>query len=63
MSTIAIETKSLNEFIAQNKEKIRKIADENTIRNSDGQVCISKNDTWFYEDECDGHSKRIKDNK
>lgn len=63
MSTMAMEMKSLKEFINQNKEKIRQVAEENTIRNSNGQVCISKNDPWFYEDEWDEHSKRMENNK
>jgi hypothetical protein len=40
-------------FINQNKDKIYKIAESNTKRNNKGLPTISRNDSWFYEDEWD----------
>ena len=49
------EHKSFKEFIKRNKEKIYRIAETNTTRNSKGQVIISKDDPWYYEDEWEEH--------
>ena len=45
--------KNFAEFVAANREKIYKLAEENTKRNSNGDAVISRSDTWFYEDEWD----------
>lgn len=49
----------LKDFIKQNKEKVYKIAEQNTTRNSKGQVIISKDDPWFNEDEWEEHFKEL----
>ncbi len=36
-------------FLKENEEKILKIAEENTIRNKDGHVCIASDDEWISE--------------
>jgi hypothetical protein len=59
MSTLALEKQNLKDFIKQNKEKIYKAAEENTVRNTKGQATISKDDPWFYENEWDKHFKRM----
>lgn len=51
--------RSLKKFIKKNKEKVYKIAEQNTTRNSKGQVIISKDDPWFYEDEWEEHIKNL----
>lgn len=38
-----------NDFINANREKIFRLAEENTVRNSDGRTVISCDDTWFYD--------------
>ncbi len=39
----------LKDFIIQNKEKIRKLSEQNTKRNSKGEVVITKSDPWRNE--------------
>lgn len=39
----------LKDFINQNKEKIRKLSEQNTKKNSKGEVVITKNDPWRNE--------------
>ena len=53
MSTLAMDNISFKEFIKQNKEKIRKLAEINTIRNSKGEVVIAKDDPSRNEVEWD----------
>ena len=46
---------ALAEFVRNNKDLIRKLAEENVVRNSDGDIVITKNDEWRDEDEWDNH--------
>lgn len=59
MSTLAIDNKSIKNFINQNKEKIYKAARQNTKFNAQGKATISKDDPWFQEDAWDEHFKRM----
>jgi hypothetical protein len=59
MSTLAIDNKSLQNFINQNKEKIYKEARQNTKLNAQGKATISKDDPWFQDDKWDEHFKRM----
>ena len=59
MSTLAIDNKSIKNFINQNKEKIYKAARQNTKLNDQGKATISKDDPWFQEDKWDEHFKRM----
>jgi len=47
------------EIIKKNKEKIQKIAEENTKRNQDGLPVISKDDPWRKETEWDELYKEL----
>lgn len=51
MSTLALDNMSFKDFIAKNKEKVYRLAKENTVYNAEGKATISKDDPWFYEDE------------
>ena len=44
--------KDFEAFFQANKDKIDALAEANTKRNSAGQTVISRDDPWFYEDEC-----------
>ena len=59
MSTLAVDNKSFTDYIKKNKEKVYRIAEQNTVRNSQGQVTITKNDPWYYEDEWEEHAKEL----
>ena len=53
MSTLSIDNASFTKFVKQNKEKAYRLAEQNTVRNSKGEIVISKNDPWYEEDEWD----------
>jgi hypothetical protein len=57
---INIDNTSFVKFIKQNKEKVYRLAEQNTVRNSKGQIVISKNDPWFHENEWDEYAKAVK---
>lgn len=40
-------------FLKTNREKIFALAEKKSKPNSKGQATISRNDSWFYEDEWD----------
>lgn len=46
---------ALAEFVRDNKDIIRKLAEENVVRNSNGDIVIKKDDEWRDEDEWDSH--------
>jgi hypothetical protein len=48
-----MDINTFNEFFNLNKEKIRKIAEKDTVRNSKGEVVITKDDPWRLETEWD----------
>lgn len=54
---------TFTEFLDKNREKIIKVAESNTIKNSQGKPIISKNDTWRDEIEWDDLHKCIKKNQ
>jgi hypothetical protein len=56
MSTLVMDNISFKDFLKQNKEKIRKITEENTVRNSKGEVVITKDDSWRNETEWDDNN-------
>lgn len=45
--------KNFSDFVKANKEKIYALAQKNTKYNRHGDAVISRNDSWFYEDEWD----------
>ena len=45
--------KDFDKFVKANKEKLYSLARKNTEYNSNGDAVISRNDSWFYEDEWD----------
>lgn len=47
----AVAVKNFAEFVRANKEKIYSQAEKNTKRNAQGHTVISRDDSWFYEDE------------
>ena len=49
----------LSAFISQNRNLCYAMAEENTQRNSEGRVVISKNDEWRNEKEWDSHYNRL----
>ena len=51
--------KNFAEFVKANKKILYDFAEKNTKRNSNGDAVISKDDPWFYEDECDEHYKEL----
>jgi len=53
MSTLTIDNASFVKFIKKNKEKAYRLAEQNTVRNSKGEIVIAKNDPWYKEDEWD----------
>ena len=50
---------TFRDVLKKNRANIETIAHCNTHVNEDGQVTISKNDPWFYEDEWDSHYKEL----
>lgn len=48
-------TMNFKEFLNQNAEKVSRLAEANTTRNSNGEVVLSKDDIWREptEDEWD----------
>ena len=48
-----------NDFINVNREKIYKLAEKNTVRNSDGRTVISRDDPWFHDDIWDDDFARL----
>lgn len=42
---------NFNDFIKMNKDKIKKLAEANTIRNKEGVPVITKDDPWREETE------------
>lgn len=50
------------EFIENNKDVIRKIADSNTKKNQDGLTVIEKDDPWREESEWDDFFKELDNN-
>ena len=61
MSTSTIDNVSFTKFIKQNKEKAYRLAEQNTTRNSKGQVIISKDDPWVNENEWDEYAKEFEE--
>lgn len=57
--TKVIVDSDFKQFIQDNKEKIYKIAEQNTTYNSDGQATISKDDPYFNEDEWEEHFREL----
>lgn len=51
--------KNFSDFVKANKEKIYALAQKNTAYNSNGDAVISRNDSWFYEDEWDADYKEL----
>ncbi|MBQ7199367.1 MAG: hypothetical protein IJS29_08905 [Selenomonadaceae bacterium] len=51
--------KNFSEFVKANKAEIYALAKENTRYNEDGVAVISRDDTWFYEDEWDEYFKKL----
>ncbi len=47
-------------FLTDNASKIRQIAEKNTIKNKDGLVVVSKNDSWREEDWTEHYNKHKK---
>ena len=45
--------KDFDKFVEQNKSALFAFAEKNTKYNSAGRAVISKDDTWFYEDNWD----------
>ena len=43
--------KNFSEFIKANKQEIYSSAKKNTEYNDNGDAVISRDDSWFYEDE------------
>ena len=60
MSSVTMSNNSFTEFVKNNKEKAYRLAEQNTVRNSKGQVIITKEDPWYKEDEWDKHYKELK---
>jgi hypothetical protein len=48
------------DFVRDNKEKIYKIAEANTVRNKEGAPVITKDDPWRNESEWDAHFNKLK---
>lgn len=46
------------EFITENASKIRQIAEKNTVKNKDGLVVITKDDSWREEDWTEDYNKK-----
>ena len=59
MSTLIIDNSSFTKFIKQNKEKVYRLAEQNTVRNKKGEIVIAKNDPWYEEDEWDEYTKKF----
>ncbi len=51
--------KDFDKFVKANKEKLYSLARKNTEYNSNGDAVISRNDSWFYEDEWDEYYKEL----
>lgn len=51
--------KNFADFMARNKTALFEIARENTPRNNNGDAVISKEDSWFNEDEWDEYYKEL----
>ena len=51
--------KTFDEFLKANREKIYARAEANTKRNAAGHTVISRDDSWFYEDEWDEYYKEL----
>jgi len=52
-------SKELHELIHANWDRILEKCEANTKRNEFGQVVISRDDEWFYEDEWDELYKEL----
>jgi hypothetical protein len=52
---------NFTDFLDKNKEKIRKVAESNTVRNEDGLPVITKQDPWRKESHWDEVYKSLKD--
>lgn len=48
------------DFLTKNANKIRQIAEKNTVRNKDGLVVITKDDSWRNEDWTEDYNKSKK---
>ena len=51
--------KNFTEFVEANKEKLYAHAERNTKRNAQGHAVISRDDSWFYEDEWGEYYKTL----
>ena len=51
--------KNFEDFVRANKAAIYAAAEANTKRNANGDVVISRDDPWFYEDEWDDYYKEL----
>lgn len=63
MDALTMDNKSFTEFVKKNKEKVYRLAEQNTVRNSKGQVVITKDDPWHDENEWDEYCKELEDNE
>ena len=54
---------TFTEFLEQNREKIKKVVESNTTKNSQGKPVIPKNDSWRDEIEWDELYKCLKKNQ
>ena len=53
--------KNFAEFVKANKEFIYANAESNVKRNAKGEVVITRDDPWFYDDVWDEDAKRLKE--
>ena len=51
--------KDFSKFAELHREALFSVAEKNTKYNKDGRAVISKDDTWFNEDEWDEHYKEL----
>ena len=51
--------KNFGEFVKANRKRLYELARANTKYNKDGHAVISRNDSWFYEDEWDKDCERL----
>lgn len=51
--------KNFADFLKANKEKIYEHAERNTRRNKNGDAVISREESWFDEDEWDDYYKEV----
>lgn len=51
--------KDFNKLLKTHKDFIYSLAEKNTPRNENGDAVITKEDSWFYEDEWDDYYKEL----